>query len=208
MRNRIAKKEIVGMLQGAVAQIRSNHEYLTKLDSAIGDGDHGTTILKVMENVSKSLAESESLPLKDVLFNAGMAAASTDGGSSAPLIGSLFMGMADPAEGKESLSTADLAAVIAGGIEAVKLDSKARVGDKTMMDALLPALDILKGPVPEDVNALLSSLQRAALSGAESTKDFVAKFGRARNLGERVIGNPDPGAYSIAFIFKGFAESI
>jgi dihydroxyacetone kinase-like protein len=118
------------------------------------------------------------------------------------------MGMADPAEGKESLSTADLAAVIAGGIEAVKLDSKARVGDKTMMDALLPALDILKGPVPEDVNALLSSLQRAALSGAESTKDFVAKFGRARNLGERVIGNPDPGAYSIAFIFKGFAESI
>lgn len=196
------------MLQGAVAQIRANHEYLTKLDSAIGDGDHGTTILKVMENVAKSLTESGALPLKDVLFNAGMAAASTDGGSSAPLIGSFFMGMADPAEGKESLSAADLAAVLAGGIEAVKLDSKARVGDKTMMDALLPVLDVLRGSLPEDVRTLLSSLQRAALSGAEATKNLVAKFGRAKNLGERVIGNPDPGAYSIAFIFKGFAESI
>jgi dihydroxyacetone kinase-like protein len=208
MKTRVEKQEMVGMLQGAVAQIRANHGYLTKLDSAIGDGDHGTTILKVMENVAKSLAESGGLPLKDLLFNAGMAAASTDGGSSAPLIGSFFMGMADPAEGKESLSTADLAAVIVGGIEAVKLDSKARVGDKTMMDALLPVLDVLRGPLPEDVQTLLSSLQRTALSGAEATKNLVAKFGRAKNLGERVIGNPDPGAYSIAFIFKGFAESI
>lgn len=204
----ITKQDFVSMLNGAVAQIRTNEQYLSKLDAAIGDGDHGTTIRKVMDNLAKAVAESSASPLKDILFNGGMAAASTDGGSSAPLIGSFFMGMADPAEGKDSFTAADVAAIISAGIEAVKLDSKAQIGDKTMMDALLPVLELLKQPAPTDIKALLVSVQETARNGATATKEFRAKFGRSRNLGDRVIGHEDAGANSIAFIFQGMCEAI
>ena len=204
----ITKQEFIRMLNGAVAQIRTHEQYLSKLDAAIGDGDHGTTIRKVMDNLAAAVAESADNPLKEILFNGGMAAASTDGGSSAPLIGSFFMGMADPAEGKDSFTAADVAAIISAGIEAVRLDSKAQIGDKTMMDALLPVLELLKQPAPADVKALLISVQGTARNGAAATKEFRAKFGRSRNLGDRVIGHEDAGANSIAFIFQGMCEAI
>lgn len=204
----ITKQDFVRMLNGAVAQIRTNEQYLGKLDAAIGDGDHGTTIRKVMDNLATAVAENANNPLKDILFNGGMAAASTDGGSSAPLIGSFFMGMADPTEGKDVFTAADVAAIISAGIEAVKADSKAQIGDKTMMDALLPVLELLKQPAPADVKALLVSVQDTARNGAAATKEFRAKFGRSRNLGDRVIGHEDAGANSIAFIFQGMCEAV
>lgn len=205
----ISPNDYVKMLEGAVAQIRANHTYLSELDAAIGDGDHGSTILKVMNNLDAALRENAGEPLKEIVFNAGMAAANTDGGSSAPLIGSLFIGMADPAEGKTELTATDVAAMIKAGIESVQADSKAKIGDKTMMDALLPVLQHLQSaPTPNDVKILMDKVAAIALEGADATKGFIAKFGRARNLGERVLGHPDAGAHSIAFIFKGMAEAI
>lgn len=205
----ISANDYVTMLKGAVAQIRANHVYLSELDAATGDGDHGSTILKVMNNLDAALDSSAGQPLKDILFDAGMAAASTDGGSSAPLIGSFFMGMADPVEAKSELAASDVVAIILAGIDGVAADSKAQIGDKTMMDPLLTVRDWLKAnPAPEDVKALMEKVAAVAWEAAEKTKDYLAKFGRARNLGERVLGHPDAGAFSIAFIFKGMNEAL
>lgn len=205
----IDKQAVSNMLMGAVAQIREHHQYLSELDAATGDGDHGSTILKVMNNLADAVQNAaDTDTIKDIFFNAGMAAASTDGGSSAPLIGSFFMGMADPVEGKDTLTPTDLAEVIKAGIESIKADSSAQIGDKTMMDALLPVLNHLNAnPVPDTPSELMNTCAKVAADGAEATKNFIAKFGRARNLGERVLGHADAGANSIAFIFKGMAES-
>lgn len=205
----VSKSDYAAMLMGAVGQIRQNNMYLSELDAAIGDGDHGSTILKVMNNLAAALVENKDESLKDLVFNAGMAAASTDGGSSAPLIGSFFMGMADAMEGKESLDAAGVSEAIAGGVRAVQEDSKAKIGDKTMMDALIPVLNFIEAnPASGDIKTLMERYAQIARDGAEATKQFVAKFGRARNLGDRVIGHPDAGAHSIAFIFKGMAEAL
>lgn len=208
MAQEITSKDYLNMLKGAVEQIRQNYNHLSQLDAATGDGDHGETILKVMNNLYAALIENENEPLDTCIFQSGMAAASTDGGSSAPLIGSFFIGMSEPAEGKTTLTAKDVAAMIAGGICAVKEDSKAQIGDKTMMDALLPVLAYVQSVQTDDVQILMKTCAKIALEGAEETKKFIAKFGRARNLGERVIGHADAGAFSISFIFKGMSEAI
>ena len=199
--------ELCAMLLGAVEQIRANHEMLSRLDGAIGDGDHGTTILRTMETVEKTVAEHPTQDFKKLLTAIGWAVMSADGGSTGPLLGSFFTGMGDPVAGKTALDSAGVAAMFEGGLARMQKISKAQVGDKTMMDALRPAVAALKGP-ESNISVALGIAAAAAAQGAESTKNFRAKFGRAKNLGDRVIGHPDPGAVSISLIFKGFSEAV
>ena len=120
------------------------------------------------------------------------------------------MGMSESVEGKDSLDGAELAAMFRAGLSGMSEQSKANVGDKTMMDALMPAVDAMEAAAGEGKLAaeIFADAAKAAADGAEATKDMQAKFGRARNLGERTIGHKDPGATSISLIFKAFAESI
>lgn len=205
----ISYQQVCGMLNAATDQIRTHHEMLSKLDSAVGDGDHGTTILRAMEAVSKTVSEHPASDLKTLFSAIAWAVMSCDGGSTGPLLGSFFMGLSDGAEGRAELDGAGLVAVFAAGVTKLQKQSRAQVGDKTMMDAFLPALAALQSAASAgSIKAALALAAAAAAQGAEATRNMKAKFGRARNLGDRVLGHADPGAVSISLIFKGFSEGI
>lgn len=198
------------IMSSAVAKIRDNHEELTKLDSAIGDGDHGTTMLRSMESVDNTISQADGDDMKGLLYDIGWNIMCCDGGSTGPLLGSLFMGMSDGVEGETTLDAGAVAAMFRAGLEGMSVQSKASVGDKTMMDALIPAVEALESASKEGkmIAEMLEGAADAAKQGAESTKDMQAKFGRARNLGERTLGFQDPGATSISYIFAGFADAV
>jgi dihydroxyacetone kinase-like protein len=205
----ITHPQVWQMLQSAVGQIRSNHEMLSQLDAAVGDGDHGTTILRSMEAVARVINDSTDTDLKDLLSKIAWAVMDCDGGSTGPLLGSLFMGMSDGVTNETDLDCAAVVAMFESGIRKLARQSRAVVGDKTMMDAFLPALDAMLAAAPSgDIRSVLQQASAAAAAGAEATRDFRAKFGRARNLGDRVIGHPDPGAVSASLILKGCSEAL
>ena len=133
-----------------------------------------------------------------------------DGGATGPLYGSLFGGMAEAVQGKTVLDGKDLAAMFEGGLEALQQQTAARVGDKTMMDALIPAVLALRAAAEQEKNirTMLEEAAAAALAGAEATKKIPARFGRAKFQGERTIGHPDPGSVSMALIFQGFVNGL
>lgn len=200
---------VTSMLAGAVAQIRANHEMLSRLDSAVGDGDHGTTILRAMEAMGQTLTADANSDLKTLLANAGWAVMSCDGGSTGPLLGSFFLGMSEAAPCAREIDAAGLTAAFESAVAKMQKQSRAGIGDKTMMDAILPAMETLRSADSgAGVKLALTKAAEAAAAGAEATKAMRARFGRARNLGDRVIGHADPGAVSVSLIFKGFSEGI
>lgn len=193
--------DVVRMIRTAAAKIQANEKLLSTLDSATGDGDHGTTICKVM-NAAVAATQERVGSVAELLGKVGWDVMCVDGGSAPPLLGSFFTGMAEGATGTDSL---DLAVAFQGGVKAMRDHSQAQIGDKTMMDALLPAVAACSGNVPA---VALQAAAEAATRGAEATKDMVAKFGRARNLGDRTKGHQDPGATSVSLMFQGFAEAV
>ena len=206
---KIGYDEIASMFNAASMRIRENIKELSALDAATGDGDHGTTMGRAMDAVEKAVSESAGSDLKTLLYNIGWGAMCIDGGSTGPLMGSLFMGMSDAVADKESLDCEALAAMFEAGLAGVRKQTKAKVGDKTMMDALEPAVKAIREACDagKSVPEAWAAGAEAAMKGAESTKELVARFGRAKNLGERTLGHQDPGATSIALMFKGFAEA-
>ena len=205
----IGYQQICAMLQAAVGKIRENHEMLSRLDSAVGDGDHGTTVLRTMEAVAKAIADNPGSGPKELLAKIGWDVMDCDGGSTGPLLGSFFMGMSNAVGGKTELDCAAVAAMFEGGINSLARQSRAKIGDKTMMDAFLPAFDALKAAAPScTIRVALHQAAEAAAQGAESTKQLRAKFGRARHLGDRVLGHADPGSVSVSLLFKGFSEAV
>ncbi len=209
MTDQLTYEDFRRLLQGAVEQIRTHHEMLSRLDGAVGDGDHGITMLRTMEAVARTVAENPDTDLKDLLGRVGWSVMSCDGGSTGPLLGSFFAGMGDAGAGKRDLDGPGLVALFEAGIGRLQKQSRAQVGDKTMMDAFLPALAAMKSAAPGDRPvAILQRAAEAAAGGAEATAGMRAKFGRARNLGDRVIGHRDPGAVSVSLLFKGFHEAI
>jgi dihydroxyacetone kinase-like protein len=194
------------MLAAATATIESNIAHLNQLDSSTGDGDHGTSIVKAIRAASRSVTEAPvEQSLKEILHNAGWAVMGEDCGSTSSLIGAFFMGMSDAAVSDELDDMAAIA-LFSAGLAGISKQTKAKVGDKTLMDALIPAVEAMQ--TAGDLKTALGSAASAAAQGAESTKAYVAKFGRAKNLGERSIGHVDAGATSIALIFDAFAKSL
>ncbi len=206
----IGFNELASMLRAAVEQVRANQATLSQLDSVGGDGDHGTTMARAMGLVEKAVADCKKKDLKSLLNDVGWAVMGVDGGATGPLLGTFFLGMADAVAGKKPVDAKGLAALFGAGLAALQAQSKAQVGDKTMMDALVPAVAALRTAAEggQDISAALAAAASAAEQGALSTKNFPAKFGRAKNLGDRTIGHQDPGATSVSFIFRGFAQAL
>ncbi len=201
-------EQIGRLLEGAVDQIRHHHERLSRLDSAVGDGDHGITILRAMEAVSQTVAQNPEGDLQQLFSKIAWAVMSCDGGSTGPLLGTFFAGMGEAGAGKRDLDGPGLVALIEAGIQQLQKQSRARIGDKTMMDAFLPALAAMKSAAPDEApSRILQLAAEAAARGAEATTGMRAKFGRARNLGDRVLGHLDPGAVSVSLLFQGFSET-
>ena len=204
----ISKCEFKAMLAAAIAQVREGSDYLSQLDAAGGDGDHGTTMRRAMGEIEKTLAAHSEASLHDLIAQVGWALLGIDGGATGPLLGSFFLGIAEEVGERSSLNAAGLAAAFAAGGARVQKQTKAQAGDKTMLDALLPALAALRAAADNDVDQALRAAAEAAARGADATRNWVPKFGKARFAGERTRGHPDPGATSLAMIFAGFSAGI
>jgi phosphoenolpyruvate---glycerone phosphotransferase subunit DhaL len=198
-------------LAGAEERIKSESDYLTQLDAAIGDGDHGTNMRRGFDAVGKALAgQSEGTPPGRLLIVAGKTLVSTVGGASGPLWGSALrragrtLGEADAFDGQE------LAAALDAAIEGVVELGAASPGDKTMVDALTPAATALRGALDSELSLeeAVQVASRAARSGAEATVPMRARKGRASYLGERSIGHQDPGATSAALILEALSQAV
>ncbi len=204
-------KGLTAMLLASVEQIRANHEHLGQLDSHGGDGDHGTTMLRAMENLEKATrAAQDKAEIGPLLGDVAWAVMGTDGGATGPLFGSFFMGMSSAAPAENNLNGTALAAMFAAGLASLQKQTKAQVGDKTIVDALVPAITAMEEAASAggDVTTILRQGATAAAAGAESTKNIEARFGRAKNAGEKSLGHEDPGAVSASLLFKGFLEGV
>jgi dihydroxyacetone kinase-like protein len=210
----IGKTEFANMFAQAAACIRSDHQRLTELDSIGGDGDHGTTMLRAAEQMEGWTDASNTQSLPDSLKAAGWRVLGVDGGASSGLLGTFFAGMGDVELAQDTshdtMNCSQLALSFQAGLRAVSRQTKARSGDKTMMDALIPAVDAVSAAANagKSIPEALDDAALAAKSGAESTRNLVARYGRARSLGERTRGYPDAGATTIALIFRGFREGL
>ena len=191
------------MFDGAARDIAAEEQNLCRLDSACGDGDHGVAMRGAIEAASGAVQAASNL--KDAFFDAGMAAMANSNGSTSTIYGTLFTGISDalPA-GAESLSAAQIASAFEGALASMREVVKGDVGDKTCFDALSPAVRAMKGAA--DAAELFSAAAKAADEGAKSTEKLRAKFGRARNLGEKSVGTLDPGAVSNAIMFAAFSR--
>lgn len=196
------------MLRAAAVLIEENEPRLTELDSKIGDGDHGTTMVRVMRVVTAAADSRAAGDFKSLLSGVGTAVLGVGGGATVPLFGSFFSGMGSvaPAGAGEADAQA-LCAMFAAGTERLLKFSKASVGDKTLVDALLPAVQAMKA-APGGIVQMFGAAADAAEAGSAGTEKLTARHGRAKNLGERAIGFADPGSVSIALMFRAFAEKI
>ena len=195
----------------AAAAVRDQRDYLTQLDSAIGDGDHGTNMNRGFEAVEKALAgQNGNLPPGRLLIVAGKTLVSTVGGASGPLWGSALRAAGRSLGDAEEFGAAELAGALDAAIAAVIDLGAAAPGDKTMIDALVPAAEVLHNgldggvPLPEAVAAA----SEAAEEGARATVPMLARKGRASYLGERSIGHQDPGATSAALILRALERAV
>jgi dihydroxyacetone kinase-like protein len=196
-------KNFRSMLQKALMRIRERENEFSKLDALTGDGDHGTAIVTALS--AATMAAGKETDFKTMLSGMGFAVMMETSGSTSTLLGAFFLGMSDAASGTE-LDAAGVKAMFAGGLANVRKQTKAGVGDKTMMDALIPAVEAMEVCPSDDIGQLLASAAAAAQKGAEATVDMTAKFGRARNYGERSKGFMDSGAASWSTMFAAFAE--
>lgn len=192
------------MLAAAVADVGQRADEFSALDAATGDGDHGTAIVGALA-AAHGAAPPEA-PLKSTLNDMAFAAMSQSCGSTSTLIGAWLMGMSDGIQ-QEPLDAPATAAMFAAGLAGVQLQTKADLGDKTLLDALIPATAAMQAHTSGCIAEMLAAAAAAAAQGAAGTTQMIARFGRARNLGDRTLGHADPGAMSMACILGAFARS-
>ena len=181
------------MLDNALKNIKEREDEFSKLDAVIGDGDHGQAIVTAMSAIVATAQKGTEF--KAMLNDMGFDVMLQVSGSTSTLLGAFFLGMSDHASGTE-LDAAGVKAMFAGGLANVQKQTKAQKGDKTMMDALIPAVEAIQAGA------------KAALAGAASTVEMKANFGRARNYGERSVGYADSGATSWSCMFESFAQAL
>jgi dihydroxyacetone kinase-like protein len=188
-------------LRGAFAQAR---EELTALDAAIGDADHGINMDRGFSAVSADLAASPPADIAGALKAAAMGLIRTVGGAAGPLYGTFFLRASAACAGKSELSPADWAAAFRQGVEGVRQRGKAEPGDKTMLDALLPAAEAMREAAEAGLGLpeVLGRAERAAEAGMRATIPLQARKGRASYLGERSMGHQDPGATSAHLLIR------
>jgi dihydroxyacetone kinase-like protein len=206
----ITCETLTRMLSGAANLLIANRDHLGKLDAAIGDGDHGVTIERAMKIVLDQIKADKSGEMSRLLEETAWALMDCDGGATGPLYGSLFLGMSNATAGKTALDAKGLADMLGAGLRSIQEQSKAKVGDKTMMDALIPAVEAAQAAA-EGGASIETTLQDAAVAakkGSDYTATIPARFGRAKFQGERTIGHPDPGSVSVSLWFQGLLDSL
>ncbi len=203
----ITRDSILDWMKAFAAAIEANKDYLTQLDAAIGDADHGANMHRGMQAAVGKLPTVADKDIGTVLKTVGMTLVSTVGGASGPLYGTLFMQMGTATAGKLELGLADWTAALEAALSGVLARGKASPGDKTMVDALTPAVEALRAS-SSGIAAALQASAAAAEAGRDATIPLVARKGRASYVGERSAGHQDPGATSTHLLLKAAAETL
>jgi dihydroxyacetone kinase-like protein len=200
----ITKEDILSWINALQKIYNDNKEYLTELDSAIGDADHGINMDRGFTAVKAELEKTPSHDISAALKIVAMTLIRTVGGASGPLYGTFFLRASNACTGKTDLQTSDVVALFEAGLEGIVQRGKAQTGDKTMVDALLPAINVMKQSLKDgtDLKQILQQGVAAAEKGMEATIPLQARKGRASYLGERSIGHQDPGATSSYLLLK------
>lgn len=202
----MTKTELAARLKNACAAVLAAEDELTEIDSRFGDADHGLTMAKIAGAIGGAADRPEG-GIRAMLDGAAMAVMTLNGGSAVPLWNTWLDGLQEDAPEGDEIGVAELKAIFARALEELNDMSGAKVGDKTMMDALIPASQAIAAYEGEDEAALFAAAAQAAAQGAEDSKQFVSKFGRAKSYGEKTIGTPDAGAVSMSYFFQGLARA-
>ena len=206
----VSHSDVEAWIRRFAHEVAEHRSELTKLDSAIGDGDHGTNMDRGMRKALERLDGLEGEDIGAALKAVGMALVSSVGGAGGPLYGTFFMQMGSASTGRAELDLTGWAQAVEAGVEGVRARGKAERGDKTMLDALLPAAEALRSAAEggaDEVEALRRAAD-AARAGMEGTVELVARKGRASYLGERSRGHQDPGATSSYLLLKSAADAV
>ena len=203
-------EQLVSWLSKFTALVTANRSYLTELDSAIGDADHGSNMARGMAAVMEKTAAAPSSAVDELFKQVGMTLVTSVGGASGPLYGTFFLRFGGTAGAVMELDSAGLAAALRAGLGGIVARGKAELGDKTMFDAMSPAVDAFDAELAAgaELAACAARAAAAAATGRDATEPLVARKGRASYLGDRSAGHLDPGATSTAFLFQALAEAL
>ncbi|MCI9671199.1 MAG: DAK2 domain-containing protein [Lawsonibacter sp.] len=204
--NAMTKTEFAARLKHGCASVMAAEGELTEIDSHFGDADHGLTMTKIVKAIDQAVEQADG-GIQSMLDDAAMAVMTLNGGSAVPLWNTWLDGLQEVAPEGDEIDVDGLKAIFARALEELSDMSGAKVGDKTMMDALIPASQAIAAYEGGDENGLFAEAARAAAEGAEASKQFVSKFGRAKSYGEKTIGTPDAGAMSMSYFFQGLAQA-
>ena len=202
----VDRDHAIAWMRRFAEEMAEHRSELVRLDTAIGDGDHGTNMNRGMQKALEKIDASQPADPGAVLKTAAMALVSSVGGAAGPLYGTLLLQLGTAMAGQEEVDQAGFVAAWRKGLDGVKARGKAEVGDKTMIDALTPAIDALEQA--PDLAAGLAAAADAAEQGMNATTPLVARKGRASYLGDRSAGHQDPGATSTYYLFKSAAETL
>lgn len=201
-------KQMATIIEGMAKKIEAEKEYLTELDNEIGDGDHGINLARGFEAVEKKLPSLAGGDIGALLKGVGMQLVSTVGGASGPLYGTAFMKAGMACKGLTEIDGPAFVKAMEAAVDGIKMRGKATEGEKTMLDALCPALKVMQDDVAagKSLKEALQDAAQAAEKGVEYTKTIIATKGRASYLGERSLDHQDPGATSSLYLLQVLAE--
>jgi dihydroxyacetone kinase-like protein len=207
-KSQLSLQEVREMILSVSHKMIASKDRLTQADKAIGDGDHGIGMARGFENVLKRVEGQEFPDLEALFKTVGLALLTSIGGASGAVFGTLFQGAAENLKGQDVLTAPVLSRILLDGLKAVKDRGHARPGDKTMVDALEPAAVEARNQEAAPLDVALAAIAEAARLGLEKTKGMVAAVGKAKTLGERSLGHPDPGALSMSLILDFMKEFV
>lgn len=205
MNNFIDKALFIKMLNNFSENIKKEASNLSEIDAKFGDGDHGITMTKVAGVVEKVTEEKKDETIKEILNAISSGCSSLSGGAAGPLWGVFFEGLKNGVT-KEPVNAKVLKNMITSSLEEMRTVSSAKKGDKTMMDALIEAVEAVDKLDTENIKDILQETKNASQKGAKDTEKYAAKFGRAKNYKEQSIGTPDCGAISMSIFFASLFE--
>ncbi len=200
--------ETKSLLSAAARAVIANKERLTKADQAIGDGDHGVGMARGFAAVEQATAK-EVRTMQELFRDCGLALMMASGGASGIVFGTMFLGAADGLKG-DVFDAQALVLAFEGGLKAVQDRGKAKIGDKTMVDALAPAAEAARKALAGNgaIEEVAAAAAKAAADGVEATRGLVAKIGKAKGLGDRTVGFIDPGALTTSILLDSIAETL
>jgi dihydroxyacetone kinase-like protein len=207
---RITAEHVIRFIEGVAARIKTNRDYLVQLDSAIGDADHGINMDRGFTTVLEKLPTVADKDIGTILKTVGMTLVSTVGGASGPLYGTAFIRAGMALADRYELTPAEVVAALEAALEGIQARGKAQRGEKTMVDAIGPGIDVLKEAQAsgEDFKSALSRAVAATEAGMKATIPMLATKGRASYLGQRSVGHQDPGATSAFYMAQVLLETV